>query len=164
MKIIKKSIVAFIILCASISSASSQIAAVDVDKGTEKSSEDEVVIVFKMHFDIGYTDWAESILQKYATSMMDETLRSVKETETLPPEDRFVWTLPGWPMKYMLENVSDIYKPALDAALKTGRFKVHALPFTFETESSDLETLVRGMNFSSQINRQYGFHYLEEQN
>ena len=157
MKIIKKSIVAFIILCASISSASSQIAAVDVDKGTEKSSVDEVVIVFKMHFDIGYTDWAESILQKYTTSMMDETLRSVKETETLPPEDRFVWTLPGWPMKYMLENVSDIYKPALDAALKTGRFKVHALPFTFETESSDLETLVRGMNFSSQINRQYGF-------
>ena len=157
MKIIKKSIVAFIILCASISSASSQIAAVDVDKGTEKSSVDEVVIVFKMHFDIGYTDWAESILQKYATSMMDETLRSVKETGTLPPEDRFVWTLPGWPMKYMLENVSDIYKPALDAALKTGRFKVHALPFTFETESSDLETLVRGMNFSSQINRQYGF-------
>ena len=40
MKIIKKSIVAFIILCASISSASSQIAAVDVDKGTEKSSVD----------------------------------------------------------------------------------------------------------------------------
>ena len=157
MKIIKKSIVAFIILCASISSASSQIAAVDVDKGTEKSSVDEVVIVFKMHFDIGYTDWTESILQKYTTSMMDETLRSVKEMETLPPEDRFVWTLPGWPMKYMLENVSDIYKPALDAALKTGRFKVHALPFTFETESSDLETLVRGMNFSSQINRQYGF-------
>lgn len=90
MKIIKKSIVVFIILCASISFASSQIAAVDVDKGTEKSSVDEVVIVFKMHFDIGYTDWAESILLKYTTSMMDETLRSVKETETLPPEDRFV--------------------------------------------------------------------------
>ncbi|MCI7357719.1 MAG: hypothetical protein MSK40_08465, partial [Parabacteroides sp.] len=145
MKIIKESIVALAILCASISSVSSQIAAVDVDKGTQKSSVDEVVIVFKMHFDIGYTDWSESILQKYTTSMMGETLHSVQQTDSLPVADQFVWTLPGWPVKYMLENVSDAYKPALDEALRKGRFKVHALPFTFETESSDLETLVRGL-------------------
>lgn len=157
MKIIKRSVVCLLALYGFISSAFSQIAAVEVDKGTQKESVEEVIIVFKMHFDIGYTDWAESILQKYATSMMDETLRSVRETEALPLQDQFVWTLPGWPMKYMLENTSEAYKPALDAALKKGRFKVHALPFTIETESSDLETLVRSMGFSSRINRQYGF-------
>ncbi len=157
MKIVRKSIVTLLTLCASVASVFSQIAAIDVDKGVQKNSVDEVVIVFKMHFDIGYTDWAESVLQKYATSMMDETLQSVRETEILPEEDQFVWTLPGWPMKYMLENTSEDHKQALDTALRRGRFKVHALPFTFETESSDLETLVRGMDFSSRINRKYGF-------
>ncbi len=157
MKIVRKSIVTLLTLCGSVASVFSQIAAIDVDKGVQKNSVDEVVIVFKMHFDIGYTDWAESVLQKYATSMMDETLQSVRETEILPEEDQFVWTLPGWPMKYMLENTSEDHKQALDTALRRGRFKVHALPFTFETESSDLETLVRGMDFSSRINRKYGF-------
>ena len=134
-----------------------QIAAVEVDKGAEISSVEDVVIVFKMHFDIGFTDWSESILQKYTTSMMDETLHSVDVTRNLPKEDQFVWTLPGWPMKYILENTSSDRKQRVDAALKEGRFKVHALPFTFETESSDLETLVRSMSYSSDINRKYGF-------
>ena len=139
----------------SLSSLKAQIAAIDVDKGAEKVEVEDIIIVFKMHFDIGYTDWSESILQKYTTSMMDETLRSVEETGKLPKEDQFVWTLPGWPMKYIMENTSEVYKSGIEKALKDGRFKVHALPFTFETESSDLETLVRGMSYSSQINRKY---------
>lgn len=139
----------------SLSSLKAQIAAIDVDKGAEKVEVEDIIIVFKMHFDIGYTDWSESILQKYTTSMMDETLRSVEETGKLPKEDQFVWTLPGWPMKYIMENTSEAYKSGIEKALKDGRFKVHALPFTFETESSDLETLVRGMSYSSQINRKY---------
>ena len=60
----------------SLSSLKAQIAAIDVDKGAEKVEVEDIIIVFKMHFDIGYTDWSESILQKYTTSMMDETLRS----------------------------------------------------------------------------------------
>lgn len=134
-----------------------QIAAIQVDQGSEKNNVEEIIIVFKMHFDIGYTDWSESILQKYSTAMLEETLNSVKKTSDLPKEDQFVWTLPGWPMKYMLENASDSNKLALADAYKQGRFKVHALPFTFETESEDLETLVRGMSYASQVNRQFGY-------
>ena len=151
-----KRILLFIVLVLFISRSNAQIAAIDVDKGSEKTSVEDIIIVFKMHFDIGYTDWSESILQKYATSMMDETLHSVDVTSKLPPEQQFVWTLPGWPMKYILDNVSADRKPGIEAALKDGRFRVHALPFTYETESSDLETLVRGLSYSSQINRTYG--------
>lgn len=140
-----------------LSGAEAQIAAIDVDKGSEKTQVEEIVIVFKMHFDIGYTDWSESILQKYATSMIDETLHSVDVTRSLPREEQFVWTLPGWPMKYMAENVSGERKAQLETALADGRFRVHALPFTYETEASDLETLVRGMSYSSALNRTYGF-------
>lgn len=152
-----KRILFFVVLVLFITRSNAQIAAIDVDKGSEKTSVEDIIIVFKMHFDIGYTDWSESILQKYATSMMDETLHSVEVTSKLPREEQFVWTLPGWPMKYILENVSADRKPKVEVALKDGRFKVHALPLTFETESSDLETLVRGMSYSSTINRTYGY-------
>lgn len=146
----------FIVLTLFIFRSNAQIAAIDVDKGSGKAAVEDIIIVFKMHFDIGYTDWAESVLQKYTTSMIDETMHSVEATSQLPAEEQFVWTLPGWPMKYILENVSADRKPAIEDALRKGRLRTHALPFTFETESSDLETLVRGMSYSSQINRAYG--------
>lgn len=81
-----KRILLFIVLVLFISRSNAQIAAIDVDKGSEKTSVEDIIIVFKMHFDIGYTDWSESILQKYATSMMDETLHSVDVTSKLPQE------------------------------------------------------------------------------
>lgn len=135
---------------------SGQISATKVDAGADITEVEDIIIVFKMHFDIGYTDWSEAVLQKYTTSMIRQALNSVEETETLPEEDQFVWTLPGWPMKYILENTEGGVRSATEEALKDGRFAVHALPFTFETESSDLETLVRGMEYSSDINKRFG--------
>lgn len=137
-------------------SAIAQIAAVELDKGTDKVEVEDIVVVFKMHFDIGYTDWAESILQKYTTSMIEETLQSFEVTGKLPKDEQFVWTLPGWPAKYILENSSPEYKKGVEQALREGRFAPHALPVTYETEAGDLETLVRGMTFSTDIARKYG--------
>ena len=55
----------------SLSSLKAQIAAIDVDKGAEKVEVEDIIIVFKMHFDIGYTDWSESILDFYRFDLTD---------------------------------------------------------------------------------------------
>ena len=41
-------------------------------------------------------------------------------------------------------------------AIQEGRFAVHALPFSLQTETLDLEDLVRGMGFSSRLARAAG--------
>ena len=83
-----------------------QIAAVETEAGHQNKHVTDIIVVFKMHVDIGYTNLAEGVLQKYTTSMLDETLRSIEETSALPESGQFVWTIPGWPLKYMLENSS----------------------------------------------------------
>ena len=133
-----------------------QIAAVDTDKGTSDNQVTDIVVVFKMHVDIGYTNWAEGVLQKYCNDMLEETLQSLDETADLPKEEQFVWTIPGWPLKYMLENSSPDKSKRLGKAIEEGRIIPHALPATFETEAGDPESLVRGLSFTSEINRQYG--------
>ena len=70
--------------------------------------------------------------------------------------EQFKWTIPSWPLKYMLENSSVENKTKLENAIKNGRIIPHALPLTFETEASDEESLVRGLNFNSSLNRKYG--------
>src|ERR1035437_4429211 len=64
----------------------------------------DIIVVFKMQFDIGYTQWAEGVLQQYAGPMLTKTLQSIDETSSLPKSEQFVWTVPAWPLKYMLEN------------------------------------------------------------
>lgn len=97
---------------------SAQISATRVE-GADKSDVEDIVIVFKMHFDIGYTDWSEAVLQKYTTSMIGQALGSVERTAGLPEEEQFVWTLPGWPMKYILENTEGEVRAAAEDAVRT---------------------------------------------
>ena len=133
-----------------------QIEASEADDGTPKNQVTDIVVVFKMHVDIGYTNWAEGVLQAYSNEMLNETLMAIEETSDLPVSEQFVWTIPAWPLKYMLENCSAEKKEGLEKAIKNKRIVPHALPITFETEASDLENLVRGLSYAAEINKRYG--------
>ena len=119
----------------------------------------EIVVVFKTHFDIGYTHLASEAVQSYRTTMIDGALKVVDQNRDLPPEQQFVWTLPGWPMSKILEDwpgQTPQRQQRIRAAFKDGRFVTHAFPFTIQTELYDIEALVRGMGYSSRLARDAG--------
>lgn len=118
-----------------------------------------VIIAFKTHFDIGYTDLVANVLTRYRTVMIDQALAVVDANRGLPAEQQFVWTLPGWPLSKIAGDwpgQSPQRKGRVLEAFRQGRFVVHALPFTTHTETLDLEDLVRGLGFSSRLCRQAG--------
>jgi len=119
----------------------------------------EVIVTFKTHFDIGYTDLASNVVQRYRTTMIDQALKVVDQNRDLPPEQQFVWTIPGWPMSKILadwEGQTPERKRQILQAFKDGRFVVHGLPFTTHTELLELEDLVRGLGFASRLSREAG--------
>ena len=118
---------------------------------------EQVIVVYKTHFDIGYTDLARNVVDYYRTRMIDKALDIVDRTRELPREQRFVWTIPGWPMAQILWPGQDpARRKRVLEAYRDGYFVTHALPFTMETEFLDLETAVRGMEFSSRLARENG--------
>jgi alpha-mannosidase len=118
----------------------------------------QVVVVFKTHFDIGYTDMASNVVQRYRTTMIDQALKVVDQNRNLPPEQQFVWTIPGWPMHQILDWPAQTpeRKRQVEQALKDGRFAVHALPFSTHTETLEPEDLVRGLGHASRLCRALG--------
>jgi hypothetical protein len=115
---------------------------------------DQVIIVFKTHFDIGYTDLAANVVQRYRTTMIDQALKVVDQNKDLPPNQQFAWTIPGWPMHKILEDwpgQTPERKQRILDAFKSGRFVVHALPFTTHTELLELEDLVHGLDFATNL-------------
>lgn len=117
----------------------------------------EIIIVYKSHFDIGYTAMARDVVNSYRTSMIDQTLRIIDQYKAQPKSEQFVWTIPGWPMEQMLWSGQDpARKTRIESAIRDGNLAVHALPFTTHTETAELEDLVRGLGHSSAIARSYG--------
>ena len=128
-----------------------------VAAGGPSAKVEQVVVVFKTHFDIGYTDLARNVVKRYRTSMIDKALDVCEDARNMPPEQRFVWTVPGWPMAQILwpGQTAERRQRTLQA-IHDGRLVWHALPGSLHTESLDLEDLVRGMRFSSDLARQSG--------
>lgn len=120
---------------------------------------EEIVLVFKTHFDIGYTDMASAVVERYRTSMIDSALDVVDDSRDLPEEQQFVWTIPGWPMAKILEDwegQTPGRKQRVMKAFREGRFVVHGLPFTTHTETLSEEDLVRGLSYSAELSRAAG--------
>lgn len=120
---------------------------------------EQVVIVLKTHFDIGYTDMASNVVQRYRTSMIDQALAVVDQNRDLPPDRQFVWTLPGWPLTQIVRDwpgQAPARQQRVRDAFKQGRFVVHGLPFTTHTELLEPEDLVRALGYSSRLAREAG--------
>ena len=92
-----------------------------------------VIIVYKTHFDIGYTAMAREVVHEYRTDMADRVLDAIERNRAQPKDRQFVWTLSGWPMHKILEDwpgQTPQRKQQIVQAFKDGRFVVHGLPFT----------------------------------
>jgi alpha-mannosidase len=121
------------------------------------SQVEHVWVVFKTHLDIGYTDTIEQVLKKYRVTMMDGALKVVEASRALPPEQRFSWTLAGWPLDHVLgPRQEPARKARIEQAVREGAITFHALPYTTHTETQDLEDLVRGLGYSTRLAQQHG--------
>ncbi|GAO44063.1 hypothetical protein [Flavihumibacter petaseus] len=118
----------------------------------------DIWVVFKTHFDLGFTDLPENVFKRYREEMMDNALRVIESNENAPKEKRFAWTVSGWPLEAQILGPLQTpeRKARIEKAIRNGTLVVHALPFTTHTESLDYEDLVRGLGFSSSIARKYG--------
>lgn len=116
-----------------------------------------VIIVYKTHFDIGYSETVQQVVHDYRTAMSDHLLEVIDKNSSQPKDKQFVWTLSGWPMKQILwEGQAPERKQKIEQAIRDGNIAIHAFPFSIHVESADLEGMVRGLNITSALDRKYG--------
>ena len=125
----------------------------------EHVSQEEMAfyLVFKSHFDIGYSALARDVVHEYRTSMIDKALDVMDaNANKLSDNVHFAWTVPGWPLVQMLwDKQSPTRRQRIEKALTDGNLVTHALPFTTHTGTLELEDLARGLGYGSSLARQY---------
>ena len=119
----------------------------------------EIIVIFKTHFDLGYTHRAKDIVQFYRTDMIDRALDIMDKTKDLPKEQQFSWTVPGWVMAKVLEDwpgQTQERHQRLEESFKSGRFVSHAMPFSVQSQILFPEDIARSYESSSFVARKYG--------
>ena len=120
---------------------------------------EQIIVVCKTHFDIGYSDRVAEVLGFYRTTMIDRALDLIDKSKGLPPEEQFIWTCPGWVFDRIVEDwpgQTAERRQRLDRAVKAGRVVAHAMPFSIESELMWPEEFARGYTFSDRSCRRYG--------
>ncbi len=114
---------------------------------------EKIFVVFKTHFDIGFTALPSEIKEKYTGEMVPDAVDTCIKSKQLDPEHPYVWTMPSWPLTYVLDRDSS----GLDSLVKEKQIVWHALPFTTHTEFCGLEEFIRGMYTSKRLSEKYGY-------
>ena len=111
----------------------------------------EVFIIFKTHLDIGYTDYAENIVNKYLNNFIPsaiETGYALKGTDT-----PFIWTVGSWLIWEGLKHDKD---KKLENAIRDGIIAWHGLPFTSHTELMSEKLFDYGISLSQKLDERFG--------
>lgn len=113
----------------------------------------KVIVVSKTHLDLGFTDYAENIKQKYIHSFIPDAIDLAEKVNT-KDKKYFVWTTGSWVLKECLKNPQQ--KEKLTKAIKDGNIVPHAMPFTTHTELLDVDSLDFGLTLVDDLDKLRG--------
>lgn len=112
----------------------------------------KIIVVFKTHLDIGFTDFSETVIRKYVDEFIPGALKLARQMRG--EKDRFIWSIGSWMIeKYLVDGTTP---ELLEDAVRHGEIRWHGLPFTAHTELMDQELFTYGLNISRKLDERFG--------
>lgn len=127
-----------------------------VVRAEEEGPVKKVHVIFKTHLDIGYTDLAASVIQKYRNEFIPAAVRLAKETREQNGPRCFRWTTGAWLIHSYLAQADADNRKAMEDAILAGDICWHALPFTTHSEALDASLFEAGMMLSRNLDERFG--------
>ena len=110
----------------------------------------EVLLIFKTHLDVGFTDYAENIVNKYLSEYIPNAIRVGYELkDTCTP---FRWVVGSWLIDRALQNDTT---GRVEQAVRDGILSWHALPFTTHTEAMNERLFEYGIGISRELDKRF---------
>ena len=116
----------------------------------------EILVICKTHLDLGFTNFAETIRQKYLNEYIPNAIKVAEGLAKRDIEEGFVWTLGSWMIKEYLDNMDAKSCAKMEEAINKGWISWHALPFTTHTELMDAELFQHGLSISKELDIRFG--------
>ncbi len=112
-----------------------------------------VHVVYKTHLDIGFTDYAENVLEKYRKSFIPKAIELAEQANV--DQLKFVWTTGSYLIYDYIQNCSDEEKIKFEDAINKGYINWHGLPFTMHSELLDSSLFNYGLEYSKWLDSKF---------
>lgn len=119
---------------------------------------EKIYVVFKTHFDIGFTGLVSEVVDTYRTDMLKDVIGICEQTKTNPEHEKYVWTMSAWPLLQSLEGSGEQDRNKAKQFLENGQLIWHKLPHTTHTEFCGMEEWIRGMYVSRGLTEKYSYN------
>ena len=129
----------------------------------------KVVVVFKTHLDIGFTDYAGAVRSRYMEDYLPRAMALARAMKRYRDEDSaptrrkvevsrppFVWSTGSWLVYEALEEYKGRRLRELESAIAAGHIAWHAIPFTTHSELMDASLFRFGLSLSVRLDRRFG--------
>ena len=117
----------------------------------------KVCVLFKTHFDYGYTALARDVYDRYMNQYIPAALSRAEEMRA-EGEHRFIWTTGSWLIDEYLRQADDENHRRMERAIEAGDVRWHGLPFTTHTELMDRELFEYGISISKELDNRFHMH------
>ncbi|NOU71306.1 DUF5054 domain-containing protein [Paenibacillus sp. LMG 31458] len=115
-----------------------------------------VHVIFKTHLDIGFTDLAEHVIDRYMNQFIPQALDLSEQLAMEEGNVKFLWTTGSWLIHEYLHTAQPDLRVRMEEALRQGRIVWHGLPFTTHTELMDAKLFEFGLSLSKKMDQQFG--------
>lgn len=116
----------------------------------------KILVVFKTHLDIGFTDFAENVTEKYMNEFIPGAVNVARELRELGGEARFKWTTGSWLIYEYFLRKGEKECAQLSEAIRNGDICWHGLPCTTHTEIMSKELFEYGLSLSQRLDKKFG--------
>jgi hypothetical protein len=117
---------------------------------------ERVLVVSKTHLDVGFTDLAAAVRERYLRDFFPRAIAVGRELRALGGPERLCWTTGSWILHEALEAADAAQRVDLERAIADGDLAWHALPFTTHTELLDRSLLEHGLSISARLDDRFG--------
>ncbi len=113
----------------------------------------EIIVLFKTHLDVGFTDFAKNVVDTYIQSFIPKAMKVAEELRGR--EEKFIWTVGSWLIEQFLERADNIQRESMEEAIRHNEISWNGLPFTTHTELMDAELFTYGLHISKNLDKRF---------
>lgn len=120
------------------------------------NSPKRIHVIFKTHLDVGFTDYARNVVERYFTDYIPRAVALARELREAQSPQRFIWTTGSWLIYEYLEQAKQDARLEMEQAILEGDITWHAMPFTVHSEDMDPALFRFGLSLSGELDRRFG--------
>ena len=117
----------------------------------------KLLVLYKTHLDIGFTDFSKNIVDLYLTQYIPNAINTAISLND-SGEKKFVWQTGSWILNEYLKRVDGEELERAEYAIRNDLVSWSAFPFTAHTELFTSELLDYALSISGKLDEKYSKH------